>query len=355
MARRRRGQGNGSVFYDHSAKSWVALVSLGTRNGKRIRRKVRARSEMAARQELERMLRMFRAGGSPTSETIDTFLRRWLEEHRPSIRPSTAESYRLHIDKHISPLLGGIIVARLQPSDVRRLIADRLRVGLSPATVGRIVTTLRIALNQAVADRELPDNAAALVKLPRVNREPVRAATADDLHRLREAVRGDELEALYVLLLGTGMRVGEACALNWRDVDLDRGTVFVREGKTARAVRTIDLSQPVVDALKAHRIRAARIGPSVPVFLGPRSGERLQRWTVSHHFPRLLARAKIPPMRVHDLRHAFATRAISRGASTRSVADILGHSRPSITTDVYAHAVPEDQREAVDFVGSELA
>lgn len=352
---RRRAQGSGSVFYDRAARSWVALVSLGSRNGKRVRRKIRARSEYAARQELDKMLRLFRGGGSPATETLDDFLHRWLEEHRPSIRASTATSYAGHIDRHISPLLGGIVVSRLQPPDVRRLIADRLRAGLSPATVGRIVTTLRIALNQAVADRELPDNPASAVRLPRVQREPVRAATADDLHRIREAVRGDELEALYVLLLGTGMRAGEACGLDWRDVDLERGTVFIRRGKTPRAVRTINLSASVVAALKEHRIRSKVVGPTMPVFLGPRSGKRLQVWTVSHHFPRLLERAGLPHMRVHDLRHAFATRAISRGASLRTVADILGHSRPSITTDVYAHAVPEDQREAVDFVGAELA
>jgi integrase len=271
------------------------------------------------------------------------------------VRASTLVSYQGHVERHISPLLGGIVVARLQPSDVRRLIADRLAAGLSPASVGRIVTTLRIALNQAVRDRSIPDNPAAAVRLPRVQREPIRAATADDFSRIREAVRGDQLEALYVLLMGTGMRCGEACDLDWRDVDLDGGTVFIRRGKTSRSVRTINLSASVVLALRAHRAKAPRVGPNEPVFLGPRAGERLRTWTVSHAFPRLLERHGLPRMRVHDLRHGFATRAISRGASLRTVADILGHARPSQTTDTYAHVVPEDQRQAVDFVGAELA
>lgn len=343
------------MFYDRSARSWVALVSLGSRQGKRIRRKVRAPSEHAARAELERLLRSYRAGGSPSSATLDEYLHRWLLEHQPQVRPSTFVSYRGHVEQHISPLLGGIITARLQPADVRRLIAERLAAGLSPATVGRIVTTLRIALNQAVNDRSLPDNAAAAVRLPRVHREPVRAATAEDIARVREAVRGDELEALYVLLMGTGMRVGEACSLDWRDLDLERGTVFIRQGKTPRAIRTINLSASVVAALRAHRGRSRRVGPDEPVFLGPRAGERLRTWTVSHAFPRLLGRHGLRKMRVHDLRHGFATRAISRGANLRTIADILGHSRPSITTDVYAHVIPEDQRQAVDSVGAELA
>lgn len=301
------------------------------------------------------MLRAYRSGGSPSSATLDEYLHGWLNEHAPNVGATTLTSYRGHVERHISPLLGGIIVARLQPADVRRLISDRLAAGLSPATVGHIITTLRIALNQAVADRSLPDNPTSAVKLPRVHREPVRAATAADMARLRDAVRGDELEALYVLLMGTGMRVGEACDLDWRDVDLDAGTVFIRKGKTPRAVRTIRLSGPVIMALRAHHARAKRIGPREPVFLGPRSGERLHPWTVSHAFPRVLRRAGIPKMRVHDLRHAFATRSLSRGASLRTLADILGHAKPSTTTDIYAHAVPEDQRQAVDYVGSELA
>lgn len=352
---RRRAQGSGSVFYDHAANSWVALVSLGSRSGKRIRRKARAKTEREARYELERMLRAYSTGGNPATQTLDDFLHRWLVDHGPSVRKSTLVSYTGHVRRHISPLLGGIVVARLQPADVRRLIADRLAAGLSPATVGRIITTLRIALNQAVDDRALPDNPAKRVKLPRVVRDPIRAATAEDISRIREAVRGDPLEALYVLLMGTGMRLGEACDLDWRDLDLEGGTVFIRRGKTPKAVRTVDLSTEVVLPLKAHRIRSKRVGANEPVFLGPRSGERLQPWTVSHAFPRLLMRAGLRPMRVHDIRHGFATRAISRGASLRTVADILGHSRPSITSDIYAHAIPEDQRRAVEIVGSELA
>lgn len=352
---RRRTPGSGSVFYDHHGRSWVAIVSLGIRNGKRVRHKVRAATEREARVELERLQRAFRAGSSPAASTLDEYLRSWLIDHGPSIGARTLVSYRGHVEQHISPLLGGILVARLQPSDVRRLIADRLAAGLSPATVGRVVTTLRIAINQLVRDRAITDNPAADVRLPRVEREPVRALTAEQVSRIREAVRGNPLEAVYVLLMGTGMRAGEACDLDWRDVDLDHGSAFIRKGKTPRSRRTVHLSAPVVAALLAHRARAKRVGANVPVFLGPRGGERLLPSTINHSFRRLLARSGLPPMRVHDLRHGFATRAVARGVHMRVIADSLGHSNPSITANIYAHVVPDDQRAAADVVGSELA
>lgn len=276
-------------------------------------------------------------------------------EHEPNVSPATMVSYSGHVERHISPLLGGIMVARLQPSDVRRLIADRLRAGLSAATVGRIVTTLRIALGQAVKDRSLPDNAAAGVRLPRVIREPVRALTAEQVVKIRDAIRGDQFEAFYVLLMGSGLRAGEACGLDWRDIDFDRRSVFVRKGKTARAVRTVPISAEVVEVLRQHRATAKRVGPREPVFIGPRTKDRLVPSTVSHAFPRLLEAHGLPRMRVHDLRHGYATRSVARGVHMQVIADNLGHANPAITASTYAHVAPEHRREAADIVGSELA
>lgn len=161
MARRRR-RGEGSVFYSRSEQAWVARVSLGIVNGKRIGKKVRAQTEAAAKAELEDLRRTYRLGATPARDTLDEYLRAWLEANR-RVRPSTLKSYREHVAVHISPLLGGIPVAKLRPSDVERLIVDRLaatsRHGrpLSPATVGHIVSTLRIALNREGGGDE-PDN-----------------------------------------------------------------------------------------------------------------------------------------------------------------------------------------------------
>src|SRR5687768_9487074 len=139
MARRRHRRGEGSVWYDRVNGCWWARVSLGVVDGKRVGRKVRRRTEREALAELERMRRLYGAGGEPARQTLDTYLVDWLASHGPSVRPSTRTSYTGHVKRHISPLLGGILVGKLQQSDVRRLIADRTTAGLSPATVARIV------------------------------------------------------------------------------------------------------------------------------------------------------------------------------------------------------------------------
>ena len=347
MARRRRRRGEGSVFFSHSERRWIARVSLGVRDGHRIRHRISALTQDEAKQSLEKLQRIYGRGGRPSRSTLDEYLADWLEWHGPSVRPRTLTSYRGHVERHISPLLGGIRVLRLAPADVRRLIADRLAAGLSPSTVGRIITTLRIGLNAGIAEGMLADNPARLVRLPRVEREPVLAMTVRDARAILAAVRGDRFEALYVLLLGSGLRLGEALSLDWRDVDLDRATVRVRHGKTARSIRTVPLPGFAAVALRVQQRRARRYGPDEPVFLGPRRSERLRGDSVLHHWKILRAAHGLRPMRLHDLRHAHATLLLAAGVPMRLIADQLGHASPAITANIYAHVASEHLRAAI--------
>lgn len=332
----------------YSSGFYEARLSLGyhTVDGVRKRNVLRSRHkhEDDAWDALERMRRDHLAGIDWSRATLDQYLQAWLRDHGPTVRPSTLVSYRGHVELHISPLLGGIPVARLRPSDVRRLVADRLAAGKSPATVGRIVTTLRIALNQGVRDRLLATNAAD-IRLPRVEREPVRALTDDDADAILAATKGTFIEALVELMLGSGLRLGEACGLDWGDVDLERRYVLVRRTKTK--VRAVPISDSAVEALAAHKARRPRIGDKEPVFLGPRSKHRLNGYTVSHAFPKLLEAAGLERLTPHGLRHGVATLMVGKGVHMRLVAEQLGHANPAITARVYAHVVPEAHQEAV--------
>lgn len=331
------------MFYDHTARSWVALVSLGARNGKRIRRKVRAKTERAAKVELERLRRAYGASTDPATGTLGDYLDGWLASHERSVRASTATSYRGHVNLHIAPLLGGIPLAKLRPADVRRLVDDLERKRLAPATIVRIVTTLRIALNAAVGERIIPDNAAAPVKLPRVERDPVRPLTAHDADRIIDAVRGHWCEYVIRLLLGSGMRLGEAVGLDQADV----GDGFVRVRVTKTKIRAVPISDDADDAIRSAIAAAPRSGPREPVFFGPRRADRLRGDSVSQAFPRLMRAAGLGHLTPHGLRHGAATLMLSAGVPMRAIADQLGHATPSITANVYAHVIPDLQRAAV--------
>jgi integrase len=160
-----------------------------------------------------------------------------------------------------------------------------------------------------------------------------------------EAINGDPLEPLYVLLLGSGLRLGEAVALTWRDIDLEAGFVSVRVSKSR--VRATPINEEAAEALRVHRAKTPRYGPDEPVFLGPRTRERLRGSTVSHAFPRLLEKAGLPRMTVHQLRHGHATLLLAQGVPMRVIADQLGHADPGFTARVYSHVVPSMQNAAV--------
>lgn len=323
----------------------MAVVSLGSRNGTRIRRKVRSSTERGARAELERLVHAYRAGTVPVHVTLDSYLRDWLRSHGRSVRGSTRTSYTGHVELHISPLLGGIPLDRLQPPDVRRLIDDLERKELSPGTIHRVIGTLRIALNAAVGDRIIADNPAAHIRLPRIEPDPVQALTAIEADAILEAVQGHWCEQIVRLLLGSGMRLGEAIGLDQGDLLLDAGFVRVRISKTR--ARAVPISSDAVAALREALNLAPRIGPKEPVFFGSRKHDRLRGDSVTQAFPRLIERAGLGRITPHGLRHGAATLMLAQGVPMRVIADQLGHRNPALTAKTYAHVIPEQQRAAI--------
>jgi site-specific recombinase XerD len=316
--------------------------------GKYVKR--RCATETQARQELDALSRLHNRDIATGS--LDDYLAQWiLTKH--DVRESTRVSYAAHINNHISPLLGGIPVARLRPADVRRLVQDRLAAGLSPATVRRIHSTLHAALAQGVGERTLVENAASYVKLPRVEREPVQAMTEDMAERITEVTRETFLGPLTELLLGSGMRLGEALGLDQSDLHLEEGFVLVRRSKTK--VRAVPVSDDAVNALRRQLTLVPRRGPNEPVFFAPRGTGRLSQATVSHAFPRMLMAAGLPRMHIHLLRHGSASLLLSRGASMKEVAEQLGHATITTTDRFYAHIAVERLRDNVKLLNRRKA
>ncbi len=334
----RRRRGDGSVYKDRTLDRWVA---------KRHGRKVYANpnTRLGALQALEDLRRRYPDSINPASGTLDTYLRQWLDTLQ-GVRESTKVSYAIHIDRHISPLLGARLVSDLQSSDVRWLIKDRLDAGLSPSTVRRIHSTLHQALEQGVRERTLAENAAHGVSLPKVERSLIEAMTEDDADAIREAVKDTFLDALVTLLLGSGLRLGEALGLDQGDVQPER--VIVRRTKGRQ--RAVAISQDASEALQAHISSLKVRGPREPVFFGPRSGKRLNGTTVSHSFPKMLLDAGLARLNPHGTRHGVASLLLAGGASMKEVSEQLGHRSVQTTDTFYAHISPIALRQNVQML-----
>jgi integrase len=256
-----------------------------------------------------------------------------------------------------------------------------MRKGLDAGQAARSVAqhraVLRSALSAAMKHSLVARNVAGLADAPHLPELEYEAITPAKARAIFEAVRGDRLEAFVTVALACGLREGEALGARWSDVDLEAGTLYIQrslhrighewqflEPKTKRSRRTISLPAPVAQALREHRMRQV----AERLLLGPGwEGERwggliftnevggpLNRSTVLRHFHRLLARAGLPKMRVHDLRHGAASLMAALGVSARVAMEVLGHSQISTTMNRYTHVAPEWQREAAGMVAKGL-
>ena len=189
------------------------------------------------------------------------------------------------------------------------------------------------------------------------------------------ATSDDRLRALYVLLVGTGLRRGEALALTWADVDLDGsavrvagtlsrvgGQLVVTAPKTVKSRRVVPLPAPVVSALRAHRVRQAaerlHAGSSwqdLDVVFATHCGTPTDPRNALRSLVEAAKRAGLEDVGLHTLRHSAATALIASGAHMRVVQELLGHSSFAITADVYAHVAPESTREAADRLADAFA
>jgi integrase len=272
-------------------------------------------------------------------------------------------------------MLGAGRLTRLQPADVKRVIADLSRRGASASAVRYTRTVLRTALASAVRDGLLDRNAAAgRLNLPPVDRQHTEPLTPAEARAFLAATADDRLGALWLLALSTGLRRGELLGLQWRDLDLDAGTLVVRralvqvagqvslsEPKTARSVRRLSLADPVVAALRRHQERQEderavagdRWRESGHVFTSS-IGTPLDPAAISRLWSAALAQAGVRHVRLHDARHSVASYAIASGASPRLVMELLGHADISTTMNIYAHVFDEAKRETSDGIARVL-
>jgi integrase len=335
MPRRRGRRGDGGLTRRPNGR-WQAQWSA-TEGGKRVRKS----ETFDQKSEAEWWLREAKRGTIPDVDvTLSEYLDRWLAGKR-SIRPSTRALYAIHIRKHIAPALGDFGITELQPRHVERFVTE-LEQTVSPGTAGLILRTLRAALSAGVRRHELPDNPASDVEAPTVTRPPVEAMTDEEADKIIEVVTGTWIEHVTRFLIGSGCRIGEACALDQRDV-MD-GYVRLRAPKTVP--RTALVSEDGMAALNEAIRQAPRVGPKEPVFFGPHTGDRITRHPVTQALATILVAHGLPRLTCHSLRHGAATRMLSQGHSIKTIADQLGNS-PRLIASTYAHVAPSVARSAV--------
>ena len=310
------------------------------------------------------------------------------------VAATTARGYRAHLELYLIPALGDIPLSDLAAHDIARLFRDleaaqstRSRP-LTPASIRRVYSTLRSALNAAVRQQKLKRNPALQIDLASGGRpkamvwtrervavwqrtgkrpSPVMVWTPEQTGAFLDSAAQDPLYALYHLIALRGLRRGEAVGLSWADLDLDGGWLLVREQvvqlgwRTLRTTpkagseRVLALDAGTAAVLAEHRQRQAAelrylgLDPAATAEVFTRAdGQLVHPDYVTRHFGRLVRQAGLPPIRVHDLRHGAATLALASGVEMKVVQDMLSHSSITITSDTYTSVLPQVARSAAE-------
>jgi integrase len=364
--RNRRGAGEGSL-YERRDGRWVARVVDTTGRT----RSLYARTYREAEQKLHAARRSVEDGfGVPDQQlTLGAYLTGWLDNlPNTDVKPATVRFYTKYVEKHVlTEALARRLLSRLTPADLAGLYSRKLASGLSRTTVNHLHRLLHRALRVAERQGIVPRNVAAAVDGPGRDRVEFRVLHHDEPERFLQALGGEPLEALFAVALCTGMRQGELLALRWQHVDLvgaelevvgsltgvRRADLAITSPKSKRT-RRVALPPQAVTTLREHRLRQDEHRLAVGaewvdrglVFPGP-FGDFMRAATVNGALRRILARAGLPHMRFHDLRHSAATRMLARGIHAKVVAECLGHASIQTTMDLYGHVVPSMLHDAM--------
>lgn len=364
----RRANGEGTIGRRKDDGRYYAGLTLD--DGTRKWYSAPTRRDVAAK--LREGQRQKEAGGlvGTCKQPVAAYLEAWLESKRPpNVRPGTYQHHACNVAR-LTPLIGAYQLGRLREEHVQRAYND-LSQTLAPATVRQCHITLNQALRAAVRRRLIADNPAQHVNRPRVERQERTTLSPAEIKQLAASASQPAWGAFWLFLGFTGLRIGEALALRWQDIVNDEAHVrrscgyvrgqgiIVKDLKSGAARRDVPLTTDVQTALAAHRTwqraERLRLGPvwqDNGLVFCREIGSYHDTSTVSQMLRRDLARAGLPAVTPHGLRHSFATNLLSRGAHIPDVARMLGHASPVTTMTSYAYCIPNGTRRAIALLDS---
>ncbi len=241
---------------------------------------------------------------------------------------------------------------------------------LSDGSVRYAHRLIRAALQDAIVDELIATNPARHLRISHRYRPKFTPWSAEEARRFLSAARDDRWYALYSVALALGLRRGEALGLRWIDVDLIDNVITIRKTlqrvsgqltngpvKTESSERKIAVPAPLARVLARHhatQIQESKIAPKWTdhgMVFATKIGTPIEPRNLNRHFDQLCAKAGVPRIRFHDLRHSCATILYDQGVPIENIQDVLGHSSPTITKTIYVEATRKVQRDAVDRLG----
>lgn len=387
---KKRGNGEGSIYQRSSDKLWIGTYTVGMKpDGTPNIKTVSAKKQEDCLRKLREKQKLVEDGlyVEPDRMTVEHWMLTWFEHYvRPVRKGSTADTTYQNIKLHIVPAIGKVPLQKLRGEHIQALYNWEQEngnngKGLAPASIRRIHTVLRSALEQAVDNKLIRFNPCASVKLPKMEQEEIEVLQDWEYSQLLAAIPDTNDGRAIMLLLSTGMRASEACGLRWKDISGDYLTVnqvsmriheydgteqkgaslVFTTPKTKKSHRQIPLSRSTqalisrqrmyVNSERMKAIQDYEIGKTAKqwhendLVFCTKTGAPMEKRNLLRSYHRILKAAGLNQRGLHTLRHTFATRALARGMDVRTLSELLGHEDAATTLNLYCHSSLDKKRE----------
>lgn len=365
-------------LYDENGKRRQKSIALGI-PVKGNKRKAQARLDELKREYSTPDHQLSKAKAS--SPLFADFLWDWLKTTAPTIERTTYHSYESIISARLDPFFRerNLRLCDVEPRHIRALHESIFKDSCNANTVIHYHAVVRKALQYAVKNELIPDNAADKVDRPKKGKYLASFYSKDELAALFEATKDDSMSVVIQLAAYYGLRRSEVLGIRWSAVDFERGTISINHKvtestvdgrhqlyaedklKTKSSFRTLPLIPAVRDLLLAQREKQAHYWAMfkksycteyLDYICVDEMGQLFRPNYVTDHFKLLLNRHSLRPIRFHDLRNSCASLLLSQGIPMKQIQDWLGHSTFATTADIYSHLDFNSKQDSANAIAS---
>ena len=275
-------------------------------------------------------------------------------------------AYQGNLNHWIYPALGDLKMPDITSANISALLLSMQSQGKAHATCVKVYTILHSLFKMAYMSDVVVTNPMDKVERPKLRKgeikdRDVEAYTTEEVQRIFVALENEPLKwrVLMRLLIDTGIRRGECCGLQWKDIDFKESTITISgnlcytpqrgiylDTPKSGKVRTIDVDPEIISLLRELRQEQASHAISTYVFTQPNNPEPMHPQSPARYMQKFSQRCGVPGLHPHKLRHTFASIAITNGADVASVSEKLGHSDKAVTLRMYTHADQESMKRA---------
>lgn len=360
--RRARGNGEGSIRQRPDG-TWEARYTAGNREGKQVRKSIYGKTRTEVASKLKSALVTFAPLSADDDVTLVDYMRRIAQERVGHVSPRTSEidlNWVTYTDAHPT---GHLTLGQIKPSHLEKLYRD-MAATYSRSVVMHTRTFINLALKQAVKGELIPSHPGLVADAPRMTTPKVaQAATPEQVQAILNTAQALPDQRWYCMIytaVSLGLRHGELLGLQWGDINTHtaelriaravssntNGTPRITQPKTKGSARTLYLTPDHLHVFKIMRDYHAMNSIQSEWVFTNRTGGLLEQGNVRRKFQQILEQAGVPRLRMHDLRHTFATFLIAQGHDPKTVSDLMGHTDARLTLAIYTHTQEQAKKRA---------